>query len=228
MSLTATADLISGRLTVSDAELCVHWDAFLNAYLPDAAGEPHPYAQKAVYDAALNWPDQASVTFDFLRIQEHNVALADYILAAPRHALQIATLRVQELDMPADPKPRLQVRLGNLPKKQRLGPRQIRKEHLGRLVAISGVVTAASPTLLDLVEAAFDCKTCGNRVRVPQEIGEARVEPVVCDGCEKTGPWILRAEESKHLDAQQLRLQETPEAVRGGETPEILGIRIHE
>lgn len=213
---------------VDDAVVSAQWDAFLNADLPDADGEPKPYALDTIVAAAENWPDESSVTFDFLRIQEHNPELADYILAKPRHAIQIATLRVKSLHLPVAKMPELQVRLTNLPKRSRLGPRQIRKEHLGRLVAISGVVTAASPTLLDLVEGAFDCKTCGNRIRVPQEIGEARVEPVVCDGCEKTGPWTLRPEESKHLDAQQLRLQETPETVRGGETPEILGIRIHE
>lgn len=215
-------------LTVQDSVLAAKWDAFLAADLPGPDGEPVPYAGKAVYEAAMSWPDQTSVAFDFLRIQEKDPELADYILASPRHSLQVATLRVQELEMPAEPKPRLMVRLSNLPKRSRLGPRQIRKEHLGRLVAISGVVTAASPTLLDLVEAAFDCKTCGNRVRIIQEIGEARVEPVACDGCEKPGPWTFLPEESRHLDAQQLRLQEPPETVRGGETPEILGIRIHE
>lgn len=221
--------LDSLSLTAADSELCVLWDAFLNADLADANGEPAHYARNAVNEAALAWPDQSSVTFDFLKIQAHNPALADYILAKPRHAIQIAALRVRELEMPtADPKPQLMVRLGNLPKAQRMGPRQIRKEHLGRLVAISGVITAASPTLMDLVEGTFDCKTCGNRVRVLQEPGENRVDPVVCDGCEKPGPWTFRAEESRHLDAQQLRLQETPETVRGGETPEILGIRIHE
>jgi replicative DNA helicase Mcm len=204
--------------SVKDAELAVQWDDFLQAYGRDVVNQ-----------AALAWPDQTSVTFDFRDIQVRNPALADYILAKPRHALQMAALRVQELEVPVpDPKPRLLVRVRDLPKKLRVGPRQLRSEHLGRLVAVSGVITAASPTLLDLVEAAFDCKTCGNRVRVPQEIGEARIEPVICDGCEKTGPWKLREEESRHLDAQQLRLQETPETVRGGETPEILGIRVHE
>lgn len=203
---------------VKDTELAVQWDDFLNSYGRDAVNE-----------AALAWPDQTSVTFDFQQIQLRSPELADYLLDKPRHALEIASLRVNELEMPVpDPKPRLRVRIKDLPKKSRLGPRQLRSGHLGRLVAVSGVITAASPTLLDLVEAAFDCKTCGNRIRVPQEVGEARVEPVICDGCEKTGPWKLREEESKHLDAQQLRLQETPETVRGGETPEILGIRVHE
>lgn len=228
--MKADAQSAFGQLGVDDSVVSAHWDDFLNADLPDAQGEPKPYGRDAVFEAALNWPDQTSVTFDFLKIQERNPELAEYILGKPLHALQVATLRIRELDMPAEPKPALQVRLTNLPKKSRIGPRQIRKEHLGRLVAISGVITAASPTLMDLEIGVFDCKTCGNRLRIPQDLwgGEPREEPVICDGCEKTGPWTFRAEESKHLDAQQLRLQETPETVRGGETPEILGIRIHE
>lgn len=199
---------------VQDAVVAGQWDDYLDAYGRDA-----------VHAAALNWPDQTSVCFDFGEIQLRNPALADHILAKPGHALRIAVLQVGQIDMPCDPKPRLSVRVTNLPKGLRQGPRQLRHTHLGKLTAVQGVITAASPSLLRMVEACFDCKTCANRVRVVQE-DEGRQEPVLCDACEKTGPWRLVEDECRHVDIQHLRLQEPPESVKGGSTPEILAIRV--
>lgn len=201
-------------LTVRDAELTSLWNDFLGSY-----------GQEAVYAAALNWPETESVTFDFPTIQNRNPELANLLLAHPGPVLRMLQVCVRDMDFPTATKPALAVRIKDLPKGLRIGPRQLRAEHLGKLVAIQGVVTAASSTLLNVLEACFECKVCTTRVRVLQE-DEVRQDPALCETCDAQRPWRLIEEESRHIDVQHLRLQEPPELVKAGSTPEILGIRV--
>lgn len=210
------------QATVQDSQAAALWDEFLARYGRDAVNE-----------VALAWPDRETVSFDFQDLDAFSPdvdpatpSLARWVLSKPVWSLRIAAERVRQMEMPVTDTPLLVVGIRNLPRALRMGPRQLRAEHLGKLVAVQGVVTAASPSLLDVREACYDCKTCANRIRVPQENDGNRLEPVICDGCEKTGPWKYQAEESKHIDAQHLRLQEPPEAVKGGATPEIIGVRV--
>lgn len=200
--------------TVQDSIISSQWNDFL-----------HTHGSDLVYQAALNWPENESVVFDFHLIQAKNPDLANYALEHPAHAIRMLQECIQQMDFPTATKPALAVRINNIPKALRISPRQLRAEHLGKLVAITGVVTAASQTLLHVLEACFECKVCTTRVRVLQE-DESRQDPVLCETCDAQRPWRLIEAESRHIDVQHLRLQEPPESVKAGSTPEILGIRV--
>lgn len=218
------------QLPVADAVLHSQWDDFLNDYL---AAE--------IKAAALVWPLQRNIVVSYKDIElrspeelpDKTPGLAKHLLERPAWALRLGNIVTAQLaaqwgpdakDPALIPKPRLSV--AHLPASQLRTPRLISSRDIGHLVGVQGLVTAASTKLLDVEEACFDCKTCGNRVHVPQE-DETRTEPVLCDSCEKPGPWAFREEESRHIDMQVVRLQEMPETTPPGQTPETLSVRVY-
>lgn len=205
---------MNDQATVQDSVLSAKWQAFLQ-----------DYAKPLVQKAAEDYPDTKSVLIPFNDLQLGDPELADYLLQKPRHCLLVGSQMLQMVDVTVEPRPKLVLRVGQLPEDRFIGDRRIpgsvvsirhlRVEHLGRFVAVEGLVKKATDSIPQLLEAAWDCKTCGNRIRLVQD-DEFLVEPVVCDGCEKQGPWTLREEESRFVDHQKLELQESPDGLRGG------------
>jgi replicative DNA helicase Mcm len=134
---------------------------------------------------------------------------------------------LHQVDVTVDPRPRLHLRVTGLPESQNVRVRNIRAEHLGRFLAVEGLVKKVTEVRPQVLEAAFDCKTCGNRLRVVQE-DEIMTEPVLCDSCEKPGPWTLREEDSRFIDHQKVEIQEAPEGLRGGAQPERLTLHVQD
>jgi replicative DNA helicase Mcm len=205
------------QLTVQDSVLSAKWESFLQDYCK-------PLVQKAAED----YPDAGkSVTITFNDLQLRDPDLADYLLAKPRHCLQVGAQMLQNVDVTVDPKPKLHLRVTGLPPSQDVRVRSIRAEHLGRFLAVEGLVKKVTEVRPQVLEAAFDCKTCGNRVRLVQD-DEFVAEPVICDGCEKPGPWTLREEECRFIDHQKVEIQEAPEGLRGGAQPERITIHLQD
>jgi len=61
----------------------------------------------------------------------------------------------------------------------------------------------------------------------PQSSGDFQ-EPHECQGCERQGPFRVNFDQSEFIDSQKLRVQESPEGLRGGETPQALDINIED
>ncbi|MGB0653425.1 MAG: minichromosome maintenance protein MCM [Thermoplasmatota archaeon] len=200
------------QLTVQDATLSAKWDAFFQEL------------QAQVDQVALDYPETRSLVVPFNDVQLRDPDLADYLLQRPSHALRVGNNVLAQMDVPVvGQKPRLNLRITGLPESARLLPRALRSEHLGKLLALEGLVKKVTEVRPMMLEAAFECKFCGNYLHVVQE-EEFVQEPVQCDACEKTGPWKLREEESRYIDHQKVEIQESPEGLRGGEQPERLTI----
>lgn len=211
------ADPLARGSTVQDSVLSAKWDSFLQDYAK-------PLAQEAAQD------DRRSVVISFTELQMRHppsvtgeLSLSDYLLQKPRHALQIGAQQLQQVDVTVEPRPRLHLRVKDLPESAKVSVRALRASHLGTLVAIEGLVKKVTSVRPSVLEAAFDCRTCGNRVMLAQE-EENIVNPVLCDGCEKTGPWALREEACRWMDYQKIELQDNPDDLRGGAQPEAIAV----
>ncbi len=200
------------QLTVQDSQLAAMWDSFLQDYCRDD-----------IVQAALDYPETRSVAVHFNDIQLRSPDLADHLLQRPGHCLRVGNSMLYQVDVPADPKPRLHLRILGLPDSQQIIPRQLRAEHLGRLLAVEGLVKKMTEVRPMVLEAAFECKICGNLIHVIQE-DDFVMEPVQCDGCEKTGPWKMLEEDCRYIDHQKVEIQESPEGLRGGAQPERLTV----
>lgn len=97
--------------------------------------------------------------------------------------------------------------------------RDLQPSDIDRLVSVRGMITRTSPVIPDLNEACMKCRNCGNTIRIPVESGKI-TEPEVCTLC--GGRFTMEVEHNQctFVDRQHIRLQEAPEMIPQGETPQ--------
>lgn len=203
------------QATVQDSQLAQQWEGFFLDYV-----------HEDLQAAAMAWPDVRSVYADFQDLQRNNPDLANYLLQRPQHALRVGRAVLYQLDVTVEPKPRLFFRVRGFPEAEQLLPRQLRGEHLGRLVVVQGIVMTKTKVWKRPIDAAFECKACGNLIHSVQTEDHLQ-EPPMCDACEKSGNiWKFREDMTRWQDVQYVTIQEPPDAIRGGSVPEAVSVEL--
>ena len=199
-----------------DADLIERFGEFYRNYYHDEIGElalKYPNERRSLY---IEWGD----------LYRYDPNIADDFVAQPGQMLEYAEEALRLHDKPVD------VKLGNAHVRIRgladqTGIRDIRADHVGNLVAVQGIVRKATDVRPKMQEAAFECQRCGTLTRIPQSGGGFQ-EPHECQGCERQGPFAINFDQSEFVDAQKLRVQESPEGLRGGETPQAIDVHIED
>ncbi|WP_276258258.1 LAGLIDADG family homing endonuclease [Haloglomus litoreum] len=188
---------------------------FYRTYCADDIGQlaqAYPNDRKSLY---IDWEDLYRFDRD----------MAEDYVAQPGQMQDYAEEALRLYDLPADVKlGNAHVRMTNLG--DSTGIRDIRERHHGNLIAVQGTVNKATSVRPKLQEAAFECQRCGTLSYIPQHSGFT--EPHQCEGCERQGPFNINFEQSEFVDAQTLRVQESPEGLRGGQTPEAIDVNIED
>ena len=160
---------------------------------------------------------------DFQALAQFDIELANMLLDHPEDVLKAAEMSISEFDLPKQVK-HFRVRFKNLPRTQFLMIRDIRSNHIGRFLSTEGIVRQKSDVRPQVTSARFECPSCGNVISVLQLEQKFR-EPSRC-GCGRKGKFKLL---SKGLvDAQRLVLEESPDALEGGEQPKRMDIFLKE
>jgi replicative DNA helicase Mcm len=122
-----------------------------------------------------------------------------------------------------EPPKGINIRFTNLPKKT--GIRHIRSDDINTFVSVEGILRKTTEVRPRVVEAAFRCPA-GHFTIKKQKYGKF-IEPEGCatDGCSFKKLELL-PKRSKFVDSQKLRIQESPEGLRGGEQPQTLDIDV--
>ena len=179
----------------------------------------------AIAEIADKYPEHKSLNVDYADINVYSVDFAMFILDYPDRCLGLARKTVMSLvpnvSRPGDV---INVRIHNLPRDATVEIRNLRSEHLLKLVAVEGLarkVTAVKPRL---THALFRCARCGAETWV-EENGMILREPIMCSnpegGCNKQAVrFILDQNASVYTDTQKIEIQESPEGLRGGAQPE--------
>jgi len=208
----------------------------------------------AIREVAQAWPDRRSVRVPFRELARFSPDLAEFLVERPHQACYSADQAALE-GLPAALKAPIHVRFEAFPSNlaghsPRI--RDVRAAHLGRLVALKGVVRRRSEVLPRVSEAVFQCVRCGAAIEVPQE-GTTLKEPLECyedqGGCKRSatstkfhllmGPASLQDpfEEpregrtlrfSETLDYQTAELVELSEGLRGGEEPQRIQLQLED
>ncbi|RLG05950.1 MAG: Minichromosome maintenance protein MCM [Thaumarchaeota archaeon] len=114
-------------------------------------------------------------------------------------------------------------RVFNLPFK--IPIRDIRAHHLGKLIAVDGIMVRASAIRPMLKTAVFACSNCGAKYRVSQESTGKLSPPDKCMRCmSKRARFELIPEESEYMDFQLVGVQEKPEDLPPGQIPRIIDV----
>ncbi len=185
------------------------------------------YYHEDIGDLARKFPtDQRSLYLDWGDLYRFDPDLADDYLSHPEDFRDAAEEALRLYDLPVD------VKLGGAHVRMRgLGDttdiRQIRTTDINTLIAVSGIVRKATDIRPKVREAAFECQRCGTITRISQGKGEMQ-NPHECTGCERQGPFRINVDQSEFIDSQQIRIQESPESLRGGETPRNIDVHLED
>ncbi len=166
---------------------------------------------------------KTSLRVDFAKFSAFDPRLAVDLLESPEEAIKAAELSIRETELPSEIK-NFRVRVHNIPESQRLMIREIRSNHIGKLLAIEGIIRRKSDVRPQVVNTRFECPNCGNIISMLQLEATFR-EPHRC-GCGRKGNFRLI--EKELVDAQSMVLEEAPEMLEGGDQPRRMGIFLKE
>jgi replicative DNA helicase Mcm len=200
----------------ANQELVDRFEEFFRRYYSDDIGE-----------LAREYPRESkSLELDWRDLYQMDPDLADDFINHPDQLTEAAEEALRLYDLPVDVSlGQAHVRVHGLTEHTEI--RDIRAEHLNTLIGVKGMVRKATDVRPKIQRAVFVCQRCGAETEVPQGDAEFQ-EPYQCESCERQGPFKLDPERSEFVDAQKLRIQESPEGLAGGETPQSIDIHVED
>ncbi len=180
-------------------------------------------------ELADSYPDERSLEISFPDIDKFDPDFAEELLESPDTNLEAAQAALLELDLPMDVYlDRAHVRIIELPRAYKT--RELRSDHIGKLLAIDGLVRTATEVRPKIVSAAFQCQRCGFTFFKEQTGNKFEDQNLKCmnQACDRGGPFKLLLDQSKFVDAQKIRVQESPEDLRGGAQPQTLDVELED
>ncbi len=184
------------------------------------------YYWENILELAKNYPEKRSLSIQFPDLERFDPEIASELLEHPDAVLKHANEAFCGIDLPVDVDfDKAHVRIVKLP--EHIQIRELRSVNINKFIAVSGLIRKATEVRPKIVNAAFKCQRCDHITFVPQSEGKF-VEPFECenDVCGRKGPFKLIHEESVFIDAQKLRVQESPDDLRGGEQPQTLDVDV--
>ena len=207
----------------------------------------HGYAPRLL-DVAAQYPEVRSLEIPYTDVALFNVELAEHLMEQPTASLMAADKASQQMIPPGQRVP-VHIRITELPMDPEFGKvpiRDLRSKHLGRLVAVEGLVRKSTEVRPRLKVAVFQCMRCGAIHRMEQDTLQLK-EPLECykenNGCSRAAgstkfrlitniaslPDPFQAafgdralDFSEFEDTQKIEIQESPEGLRGGDQPQRL------
>jgi DNA replication licensing factor MCM4 len=99
--------------------------------------------------------------------------------------------------------------------------RELDPRHIDTLLSVHGMVTRTSTIIPDLRVAHFECSLCGAAVEVT--IDHAQIdEPTQCTACTQKRCMAIVHNRCQFADKQIVKLQEAPDRIPEGETPQTI------
>lgn len=179
-------------------------------------------------ELADSYPLRRSLSIKFPDVDRYDPEFADELLEKPEPLLEAAETALLEIDLPIDVVlEKAHFRIVGLPR--RFKTSELRSDQIGRLIALEGLVRTVTEVRPKVLSAAFECQRCGHLFYKDQTTSKFQ-EPYDCpnEACDRRGPFKLLLDKSRFVDAQNVRVQESPEELRGGEQPQTLDVQLED
>lgn len=163
------------------------------------------------------------LVIDFSILSMYNIDLAQQFLDKPEEMFEIGQIAVERFGLKKNTK-NFFIRVKNLPSSQEIMIRNIRSEHIGRLIQIVGVVRQKGDVRPHVINAKFECPSCGNVANVIQNDQKFK-EPPNC-ACGRKGGFKLLNKDL--VDVQKIVLEESTEELDGGEQPKRFNLLLRQ
>ena len=182
---------------------------------------------KALYLRKIKeMPDTGNyyLNIDMHHLFSYDETLYKQVIDFPLEMVQLTDSIVKELFQTLFPGyvedvPKVQTRMFNLMKVTTI--RDLEPADIDKLVSIRGMVTRTSSVIPDLTDAALRCRQCNHIEMVPVTHGTA-TDPGKCIACGGTNTYDIDHALGKFTDRQHMKIQESPESIPQGETPQSI------
>jgi DNA replication licensing factor MCM4 len=115
------------------------------------------------------------------------------------------------------------VKVSNIHAKDVRNMRDVDPEDIERLIAGKGIVIRCSDLVPDMMTASFKCTSESCHATETVQLKQWRIEePTRCDSCKKRYSYEIQHNDCIFNDKQMIKLQETPESIPEGETPQTI------
>ena len=156
----------------------------------------------------------------FSRLAQFSPELADNLIDAPEETIALLENALEESELVKNPR----VRLLDIPQAMHTRIRNIRAKHLDQLLCIEGIIKQTSDVRPQVVNARFECPSCGAILSVLQVDRKFR-DPSRCS-CNWKGSFKLLSKEM--VDVQRIVVEESPDSLEGGEQPRRINVFLKE
>lgn len=162
-----------------------------------------------------------SIDIDFSILDKHDPEFSDYLVENPEEVFALVEESIKQIDLQGEPK--LKTRFYNLPENKQIRVRNIRAEHIGKLISVDGIVKRASEIRPEVSEAIFSCPECGRNISVIQS-ERFITRPVECECGNRKD---FRQIDEKLYDARWVAIEE-PFEITSGERPSEMMVFLKE
>jgi len=167
-----------------------------------------------------NVKDGNIVFLNFSDLASDSPQLSELLTVNPEETLSVLEVALHEFGLVNNPR----IRLTNIPDSFTEKIRNLRAKHLAKLVQIDGLVRQASEVRPQVINAKFECPSCGSSISILQ-VGTKFREPSRCS-CGRRRDFKLLGKDM--VDVQRLVVEESPEALIGGEQPRRVSVFLKE
>ncbi len=158
------------------------------------------------------------VHLDFQTLSQFSPLLSEKLIETPEEITNLLENALEGTGLIKNPR----IRFTTHPEITKI--KEIRAKHLDQFIAIEGIVRQSSDVRPQVVNARFECPTCGAILSVLQIDRKFR-EPSRCS-CGRKGLFKLLTKEM--VDAQRLVIEESPDSLEGGEQPKRMSVFLKE
>jgi len=223
---------------VSEARVVADFHHFLRKFrLPEAAADERPYYLQQLdrrWEEAVQREKGIKFPISGMHIFEWSRSLYDHLVSFPTEVIPIFdrelwNLSVRELRADPEDLGTCQVQVHELHEKDSKIMRNMNPCDIERLITIKGIVIRCSDLVPDMMSAIFRCtvEDCKNEVAVALSHWTIE-EPTRCEVCGSAHSFQIVHNDCTFSDRQVLKLQETPEAVPEGETPQSVAVSVYD
>ena len=160
------------------------------------------------------------IFIDFKELTEFSSSLAEEVINNPETTLRIIEQAIEESGLISN----VRVRIDNIPDSHKIPVRELRARHLDVMLLLEGIIRQTSDVRPQVVNAKFECPSCGTVISVLQLDKKFR-EPSRCS-CGRRGGFKIISKEM--VDTQRLVVEEAPESLSGGEQPKRIHVFVKE
>eukprot|EP00746_Dinoflagellata_sp_MGD_P098734 gnl/MRDRNA2_/MRDRNA2_39964_c0_seq1.p1 gnl/MRDRNA2_/MRDRNA2_39964_c0~~gnl/MRDRNA2_/MRDRNA2_39964_c0_seq1.p1 ORF type:complete len:886 (+),score=183.35 gnl/MRDRNA2_/MRDRNA2_39964_c0_seq1:352-2658(+) len=216
---------------VAQEEIARLFQNFMNKFRVQDSEDGEAYYMenlKRAWTDVDNKQDGIKLRIDGLHIQSFSEKFYNHLVNFPSEVIPIIDselwrLSLRMLEEDPDTIGICQVKVFNLHDKDVRNMRDVDPDDIERLISIKGIVIRCSDLVPDMMTASFKCTSESCHATETVQLKQWRIEePTRCDSCKRRFSYEIQHNECVFNDKQMLKLQETPESIPEGETPQTI------